>query len=173
MLTIIEGLDGTGKSALASRIAVGRRGVAPLRLSEIKDYMALKDVGLPVNDWKEDIVVLQTWAHFGFDAILDRSIISAVVYDSDTPIEAWSWAVSLMSTHRIEIRVVFLNANNQDIAERDPEWRGKEFTLKWLRNRFIVAHNQLLAEHVPVVVIGTSGKTLDQVYQEFVAADWK
>ena len=81
LLICIDGVDGTGKSTLAK--ALSQRYNIPV----YSPTFPTKDGERAPREFKRwsDIVVSDMYAKFGFSLIMDRSFMSACVYEPDLP----------------------------------------------------------------------------------------
>lgn len=165
MLTIVEGIDGTGKTTLARSIAKGSH-VPILRLSKSLPYADLAKCGVPVNTWVEDSTLMELWNTVQFSAVLDRSIMSGIAYH-EPPMKVWTHSLDILARHKDHVRVVLLDARDDTVAERDPDWQDRGEELHRLRSSFGVMMGQLKKLRVPVMKIDTDDLTPEQVLQRF------
>ena len=91
MIIILEGLNGTGKSATALPLAdtLGASILRPFRGKDTSKHLGrdgdgrmerLRKLGIPANTFVDDIYVADFLASTGVPAVLDRSMGSAVAY---------------------------------------------------------------------------------------------
>lgn len=87
MIVVLEGLNGTGKSAAANWLR-GDLGYPIIRLfrNGSDDHLdgarveQLRSLGIPVNTYVEDVFVAEFLVRTGSPAILDRSMPSGLAY---------------------------------------------------------------------------------------------
>jgi len=111
MIVIAEGINGSGKTSLCEQLE--RRTRWPVfrsfrragrNFNEIVEGM--RQIGIPVNSYIEDVLVAEVLGQVGRNVILDRSLPSAIAYGSlygefdenDPRIKSWMdvWQESLL-----------------------------------------------------------------------------
>lgn len=141
MIIILDGLEGTGKST-AAQILSDAWGLPIYRAfradphehwdgrTGLKQFLC--DLRVPVNTYVEDLYVVDLLATIGGDAILDRSMPSAVAYgtlhndwsaaEAERGFKYWAWRL----TQRSDVHYIYMNCNNHVASTRSPGRRRRE-----------------------------------------------
>lgn len=167
MLIVIEGLDGTGKTTLAKALSRAT-GLPVIKLSTTAGYKDLpKD--LPVNSWVEGAYTLLLSRLLSADAICDRGVLSGIVYGV-VSVPAKEWALKEMAA--AGCKLIYLDARNDVIAQRDPEWHGREAELCELRRKFGRLLREVALLGVPVLRFDTTNQEPIEIIEETLLA-WR
>jgi len=155
VLFIIEGTDGTGKTSLALDLQARLPGTEIVHLHDcVPGYADMAQYGMPVNSWQEDAYLLIHHRLLGGRAICDRGPLSGLVY-SDVPAEVEEWMLGLMADAG-RIRLIHLWAPFATVAQRDPEWAGRESEFMLHQAEFIRLTERCGELGIPTLEIDTS-----------------
>lgn len=169
-LIILEGLDGTGKSALAEKLSE-HLGWPIVNLFDKYDKEFLESIEINVETYHEDLYFMDVWKQVGFNCIKDRGLISGWVYENDNFVnakEAMGFWFNEMKENKEEIYFIFLDARNDTIVERDSEWEGKEEELNQHRDYFRIIRKALKQNGFNVIQLSTDKKNEKETFKEVV-----
>jgi len=133
---VLEGACGTGKTSLARSLSaqLGVPIYRPFRGSaehiEPRYVADMQDLGLSINDWQEDVYVADVLANLKPQAILDRSMLSALTWNAqrNEPIDQRSRRrVLRLWTERMVAwgaTLVLVTCNDQTRRMRSPNRGG-------------------------------------------------
>lgn len=165
-LIIIEGLDGTGKTSLANRLK-DELGYGIAFGTSRKNTEKLKQINININDYHEDVHFINQWSSIGFNAICDRSFISAVVYGdiNEKTSMIFNYCLEQIEKQKDDVYFILLKAKNGTIVKRDSEWKDRENELETKRYLYEnIFENRL--KNFKTLVIHTDNKTNNKVYKE-------
>jgi thymidylate kinase len=167
-LIIIEGLDGTGKTSLVQRLR-DEYGYKIAFKTRNQDTEKLQELNINVNSYHEDVHFLNQWSSIGFNAICDRSFISAVVYGdiNEKTAKIFDYCLEKIEKNKNDVFFVYLKAKDEIIIERDESWKGKQQLLQVKRYLFDNIFNKRLGDF-NLLVAYTNDKSKNEVASEVI-----
>lgn len=158
MIIVLEGNNGSGKSAIAAALKT-RRGLHRIRpwadvkeawkRGDYEDAQALAKYGIQINSLAEDLALADMVVNAELPTIMDRSLPSVLAYESDTRWEALGiWerllARSMMPRYYIWLDVDYDTAMKRT-ADREVGWGDKMDRARFadIRAGFLRAYTSL------------------------------